>query len=163
MSNPYLAGLELVKIHHGTSGQAALAKCILSLYNRRNAFAMSEILAPLDERYLKVVMDMVQAYAENGETDELVSAGRYCAEQFPGLIELATAMAEARDQVWRRWDREREELARIEEEKEEAYRKERERSAITLHCAQCKADTKHYPIPGRASYECSECYEQRGA
>ncbi|NHR04410.1 hypothetical protein HA052_04295 [Chromobacterium haemolyticum] len=111
-SNPYLTGLELVKQHSGTSGQGALAKCILSLYNSRNAFAISDILAPLDERYTRVVIAMVKEYAERGETEELRIAGRYVAEAFPGLIELSNAMAEARDAVRREWDRQREEEAK---------------------------------------------------
>ena len=39
--DPYLEALELVKQHAGTSGQAALAKCILSLYNGTHGFSVS--------------------------------------------------------------------------------------------------------------------------
>jgi hypothetical protein len=47
-----------------------LAKCILSRYNTRNAYAISDILVPLDERYTRVVLAMVKEYAERGETEE---------------------------------------------------------------------------------------------
>ena len=107
--NPYLDGLDLVKQHSGTSGQAALAKCIFSLYNSDNAFSIAEVLGPLDSRYTAVVLAMVQAYAERGETDELVQAGRYVADNFTGLVELSNAMYEARAEVYRKWDAEREE------------------------------------------------------
>lgn len=107
--NPYLAGLDLVKQHSGTSGQAALAKCIFSLYNSDNAFSIAEVLGPLDSRYTAVVLAMVQAYADRGETDELVLAGRYVADNFSGLVELSNAMYEARAEVYRKWDAEREE------------------------------------------------------
>lgn len=109
MKNPYLVGLELVKQHSGTSGQNALAKCILSLYNHYHAFSMGDILAPLDERYTKVVLDMVGEYARHGETPELCQAGEWCYDHFPGLIELSKAMGEARADVRQKWEREREE------------------------------------------------------
>lgn len=104
MENPYLAGLELVKIHHGTSGQAALAKCILSLYNANHAFSIGEILGPLDSRYTKVVLEMVAAYAARGETAELRQAGEYVLDNFPRLVELSNAMYDARCAVRRAWE-----------------------------------------------------------
>lgn len=107
--NPYLAGLELVKINHGTSGQNALAKCILSIYNWNHAFSIGEVLAPLDERYTAVVLAMVNEYAKHGETAELRQAGEWVYENFPGLIELSNAMYEARAEVRRERDRKREE------------------------------------------------------
>lgn len=106
--NPYLAGLELVKIHSGTSGQVALAKCILSLYNSNHAFSIGEILGPLDSRYTKVVLDMVAAYADHGETAELRQAGEYVYGAFPRLVELSGAMYDARCALRRRWEEEEE-------------------------------------------------------
>jgi hypothetical protein len=108
-TNPYLAGLELVKKHSGTSGQAALAKCILSLYNSAHAFSMGDILGPLDSNYTSVVLAMVNAYARDGETAELCEAGRYVFENFPRLVELSNAMCDARAEVHQKWEREREE------------------------------------------------------
>lgn len=107
--NPYLAGLELVKQNSGTSGQASLAKCILSLYNREHAFSIGEVLGPLDERYTRVVLSMVSEYAKHGETAELCEAGSWVYENFPGLIELSLAMSSARSSVRREWERQREE------------------------------------------------------
>lgn len=107
-ANPYLAGLELVKIHHGTSGQAGLAKCILSLYNDVHSYSIGEILSPLDSHYTDVVMDMIRAYARYGETEELRQAGKWCVENFPGLLEMSQAMYSARCEVRRKWDAERE-------------------------------------------------------
>lgn len=110
--NPYLAGLKLVKQHQGTSGQGALAKCILSLYNSVHAFSIGEILEPLDSTYTRVVLAMVAEYAQNGETAELRQAGAYVYENFPRLIELSEAMSDARSEVRRKWDREHEEEMR---------------------------------------------------
>lgn len=107
--NPYLAGLELVKQNSGTSGQASLAKCILSLYNREHAFSIGEVLGPLDERYTRVVLSMVSEYAKHGETAELCEAGSWVYENFPSLIELSLAMSNARSNVRREWERKREE------------------------------------------------------
>ncbi|GEM_PF-1274491 len=109
MSYPYLDGLALVKQHSGTSGQMALAKCILSLYNPSHAFSIGEILGPLDERYTKVVLAMVKAYADYGENEDLRQAGKWVYDEFPGLVELSEAMSEARSQVRDRWERERQE------------------------------------------------------
>lgn len=108
-SNPYLVGLEWVKKHSGTSGQSALAKCILSLYNDQHAFSIGEILGPLDSNYTAMVLAMVTEYSRHGETAELRKAGEYVYENFPGLIELSRAMADARSEVRREWERQREE------------------------------------------------------
>ncbi len=105
----YLEALDLVKQHPGTSGQGALAKCILSLYNAGHSFSIGEILAPLDSRYSRVVMNMIQVYMEHGETEGLRQVGSWVYEHFPRLIEVSEAMAEARDNTHRKWDREREE------------------------------------------------------
>ena len=108
-NNPYLVALDLVKQNSGTSGQAALAKCILSLYNREHAFSLGEVLGPLDARYTAVILDMVTAYADRGETEELREAGRWVYGDFPRLVELSDAMANARAGVRLEWDRQREE------------------------------------------------------
>lgn len=107
-TNPYLAGLDLVKQHSGTSGQIALAKCILSLYNAYHAFSIGEILGPLDQRYTSVVLDMINEYARHGETQELRQAGEWVYSNFPRLIELSKAMGEARAEVRNEWVRQRE-------------------------------------------------------
>lgn len=107
--NPYLAALELVQKHSGTSGQAALAKCILSLYNRVRAYAISDILAPLDRKYTACVFAMLHDYAQHGETEELRIAGRWCVDNFPRLMELSEAMSEARGNLQAKWEKERRE------------------------------------------------------
>ncbi len=109
-TNPYLAGLELVKIHHGTSGRNALAKCILSLYNSDFYwFSIGDILAALDQHYTETVLAMVNEYARHGETAELRQAGEYCYQEFPGLVELSNAMSDARAEVRQEWERKRDE------------------------------------------------------
>ena len=96
-TNPYLAGLHLLKQHAGTKSQTCLAKCILSLYNTQHAFGIGEILNPLDSRYAKAVFDMLHAYAEHGLTDELKHAGEYVTAHFSGLVEQSNAMSAARN------------------------------------------------------------------
>lgn len=108
MNNPYLEGLKLAQQHYGTSGQGAIVKCILSLYNSRNAFSIGEILSPLDRHYTAAVFNMLQEYAHHGETEELRTAGKWCAENFPRMIELADAMSNAAGEVRYRWEKERE-------------------------------------------------------
>lgn len=103
-NNPFLAGLELVKQNSGTSGQAALAKCILSLYNAQHAFSIGEILGPLDTAYTNCVLAMIKAYADHGETAELRKAGEWVVKDFPRLCELSSAMSDARYRVKREWD-----------------------------------------------------------
>lgn len=110
--NPYIAGLDLVQQNFGTSGQAALAKCILSLYNEAHAFSIGEILWPLDRKYTAVVLAMVNEYARNGETAELRQAGEYVYANFERLIELSNAMSDARCTVRQEWQRQQEEEMR---------------------------------------------------
>lgn len=112
INNPYLAGLEMVKKHHGTSGQTALAKCILSLYNQEHAFSIGEILGPLDSDYAEVVLAMVCEYAGHGETAELRQAGEWAYANFPRLIELSNSMRYARSEVRQTWNRQHEEEMR---------------------------------------------------
>ena len=107
--NVYLVALELVQAHPGTGGQGALAKAVLSIYDDNHAFSPGEILGPLDEQYTRVVLALWAAYAAKGETAELRRAGEYCYGNFPRLVELSNAMYDARCDVRRRWDEEREE------------------------------------------------------
>ena len=107
-TNPYLEALDLVKKHSGTSGQSALAKCILSLYNDEHYFSLGSILGPLDSRYTAVVLAMIAEYAAHGETQELRDAGLYVYQNFPGLVEMSNAMSQARYEVRQRWEEERE-------------------------------------------------------
>lgn len=106
-TNPYLIAFAQVRQHDGTSGQTALAKCILSLYNPIHAFSMGEILGPLDDHYTRIVLSIVKEYARVGETEELRRAGKWVYENFEGLVELSTAMYEARGEVRAKWERER--------------------------------------------------------
>lgn len=110
--NPYIAGLELVQKNYGTSGQAALAKCILSLYNQEHAFSIGEVLGPLGGEYTAVVLAMVSEYARHGETSELRQAGEYVYANFPRLIALSNAMSNARSEVRQEWQRQHEEEIR---------------------------------------------------
>lgn len=107
MTNPYVTALEQVKKHSGTSGQKALAKCILSLYNDKHAFSIGEVLGSMDQHYTAIALMLVREYAEKGETEELRTAGEWVYDNFPRLIELSTAMCEARAEVRRRWEDER--------------------------------------------------------
>lgn len=125
-TNPYLIGLKMVKQHSGTSGQAALAKCILSLYNPNHSFSMGEILGALDENYTKAILDMVHAYAKHGETEELRQAGEWVYDNFPRMIELSTAAHEAKCAVRSKWEAERDRET-LEEERREEARTERDR------------------------------------
>jgi len=107
--NPYIVGLELVQQNCGTSGQSALAKCILSLYNEAHAFSVGEVLGPLGGEYTTVVLEMISEYAKHGETAELRLAGEYVYGNFPRLIELSNAMSDARGIVRQKWQSQYEE------------------------------------------------------
>lgn len=99
----YQEALAQVKQHHGTSGQIALAKCILSLYNSRHAFAISEILQSTDSNYTRLILSMIAEYSLHGETEDLRVAGRYVYDAFPRLIELSEAMSIARSEIKNKW------------------------------------------------------------
>lgn len=155
-NNPYLAGLELVKQHSGTSGQVALAKCILALYNSEHAFSIGEVLGPLDTLYTSVVMAMIHEYSNNGETAELRKAGAYVHKNFPGLVELSNAMSSARYEVRRGWEEERERQAEEEDRLEEEKRQRRVENASTMYCNYCKRMTKQM-LTDYDQYECYDC------
>ncbi len=110
--NPYLVAIELVQRNPGTGGQAGLAKCILSLFNKENAFSIAEVLGPLDHKYTDVVLAMVCDYAKRGETEELRQAGMCVIEKFPRLMELSIAMGEARSKVRQGWGKQYEDEMR---------------------------------------------------
>jgi hypothetical protein len=71
-------------------------------------FSIGEIMGPLDQHYTDVVIRMITAYGEYGETAELREAGKWVYENFPRLIELSNAMSEARSAVRQKWDDEAE-------------------------------------------------------
>lgn len=75
--DPYLTAFALVKKHDGTPRQTALAKAILSVYNRTHTFSAGEILGSLDDEYLRAILNMFGYYATVGETQSLRTAGEW--------------------------------------------------------------------------------------
>lgn len=111
--NPFLVALVFMQKNYGTSGQEALAKCILSMYNDFYAFAISEILPSLDSSNKALVLAMLLEYSRHGETDELREAGNWAVRSFPYLVELSSAMHLAKTTLQRAWRLQREAELRI--------------------------------------------------
>lgn len=154
--NPYTQALHTTQRHYDTGGAVGLAKCILSLWNENHRFSMAEILRPLDESNTQLVIGMVKIYGDRGETPELLEAGRWVYDNYPGLIEISSAMYDARGEVLRRRDDERERQAEEEDRKDEQRRLDREAKAANLFCIHCGCETKH--LPESNGFECQECY-----
>lgn len=126
---PYRAALRWIEGEgYGTGSAVRLAKCVLSLYNAEDhPWGMADILGGLDSRLSALVLAMVRDYAEHGETAELIEVGKRVWHLEPGLVEVGQAMMQARRDVRRRWDREREEEAAREQERADQRERERER------------------------------------
>ena len=125
MSTPYIDARNWIQRGPDTGGGVRMAKLVLSLYNpdKCPVSAGSCIDGGLDTKGRKIAVAILLDYAEHGETDELRAVGRQLWDQYPGIREVCEAMVEARQQIYRRWDREREE----EGEREEALAEERAR------------------------------------
>lgn len=158
--NPNLEALAIMQSMPGTGGAVAVAKCVLSLWNGQHRFSMSEILCPLDDRLTRVVLGMVREYSQLGETPELLQAGSWAYDNYPGLVELTRAQYDAWCQVHRKWDEAREKEAREEEEREEQRIRERNARVRNLHCSYCKKTTKHLPFDNQ--FECEICFTPYG-
>jgi len=158
----YQAAHEQLKTHYGTSGRAALAKAVLSIYNGQlYGFGMGEILGPLDSHYTKLVLDMLAYYAQVGETQTLRDAGEYVRFEMPGLVELAQAGYYAKQDLRAKWDREEEERVAREEEAEERQAAERRARRKYLRCLECNDSTLHEPRAHGGRWFCTECYTER--
>lgn len=127
-ASPYHAALRWIEGEgYGTGSATRVAKCVLSLYNgEEHPWPMADILGGLDSRLSALVLAMVRDYADHGETAELIEVGKRVWHLEPGLVELGRAMHEARREVHRRWDREREEQAAREQERADQRERERE-------------------------------------
>lgn len=157
----YQLAHEQLKKHYGTSGRAALAKAVLSLYNGPvYGFGMAEILAPLDSKYLNLVMGMMNYYAKVGETQTLRDAGEYAKQEFPALVELAQTGYRAKQELREKWDRG--DAERIEREEAERERREAERRSrrTPMFCATCNEETTHEPRALNDLWFCIDCYTE---
>jgi len=105
--SPYDEALLIIRQHPGTSGAGGLAKLLLSLYNDICGFSFAECVTGLDDRLTSVALRMVQDYARRGETEDLRAAGKILVDDlYPGLWEMGQAMAAARQETRKRWERE---------------------------------------------------------
>jgi predicted NAD-dependent protein-ADP-ribosyltransferase YbiA (DUF1768 family) len=105
--SPYDEALLIIRKHPGTSGAGGLAKLVLSLYNDQCGFSFAECVSSLDDHLTSVALRMVQDYARRGETEDLRSAGKILVDElYPGLWEMGQAMATAREETRKRWERE---------------------------------------------------------
>jgi hypothetical protein len=104
---PYDEALRIIRQHPGTSGASGLAKLLLSLYNSMCGYSFAECVSSLDDRLTNLALRMVQDYAANGETADLIAAGKIIADDlYPGLWEASVAMHEAREATYERWKQE---------------------------------------------------------
>lgn len=159
--SPHTDALQIIQRHPDTGGGVAMAKLVLSLWNSCHRFSMAEILSPLDQNLTRIALCMVSDYAAFGETPELLAAGRWVYDNFPGLVEISNAQHEAYCDVMRRREEERERLAVLEEEEENRKYQERCARAKPLHCSWCGKETRHIPDSNDDWWRCKACGEER--
>lgn len=124
-NTPYIDALNWIQDRSDTGGGVRLARLVLSLYNPDDfpISAGSCIDGGIDDVGRKMAIAALLDYAQHGETEELRVVGRQLWDRYPGIREVCEAMVEAKRQIFRRWEREREE----EGEREEALAKVRAR------------------------------------
>lgn len=106
--NPFLEAIQFIKYATGTGSGQGMAKLIFSIYNDRNCFGYGECIRAFDRERLDLALRMITHYHEHGEDAELREAGRYVADNYPRLIELANVMSDAKYDLREKWRREEE-------------------------------------------------------
>ncbi|WP_375592142.1 hypothetical protein [Chitiniphilus eburneus] len=159
--SPHTDALHIIQRHPDTGGGVAMAKLVLSLWNSYHRFAMSEILLPLDPDLTRIALAMVSDYAVRGETQELLDAGSWVYDNYPGLVEISTAQHHAYAEVMQRREDERQRQAEAEEEEENRKYRERRARAKPMHCNWCQQQTVHVPVAGEDWWRCDGCGEER--
>lgn len=141
-ATPYFDALSWIEGEGcGTGSAMRLAKAVLSLYNADNhPWSIRDCIDGLDGPRVKLVLAMVVDYTRNGETDELREVGAQVWKLEPGLVEVGKAMRDARWELHRRWERERE----AEAAREQAIADFRERE-----CAEGRGEPPLKPQPLR--------------
>jgi hypothetical protein len=94
--SPYRAALAHISTNPGTSSALGLSKLILSLYNRAYPFSLAECTFGFDELRNILAGQMVMAYLQYGETDDLLDVGARIKALHPELVEQAEFVREAK-------------------------------------------------------------------
>lgn len=85
-----------------------MSKLILSLWNADDfPFSVAGCLSNLDANLTQLSLEMIEDYARQGETSELIEVDYKAYEVSPGLVELSSAAKDAMYAVRNKWERER--------------------------------------------------------
>lgn len=88
--SPYEAALQWIMSNPGSGSANSLAKLMLSLWNSRCAFAVSECVWNLDGARSELALRAIERYLKEGETPEFNRVCEQIHEAHPRLWELAT-------------------------------------------------------------------------
>ncbi len=114
MENPYEPALAWIRKDPTTGSASGLAKLILSLWNDDAAFSFRECVRSFDDIRAAWALKMIDHFLQNGEDRLLQAAGKEVAKLCPSLWKLGYAGTEAKHEMLRQWDQEREERNRRE-------------------------------------------------
>lgn len=104
----YAEAADFVERNLTSGGSYRMAKLLLSLWNTDVClFNAGDALRGLDRHGKEIGLAMLNHYAENGETDELVAAGHRIHLVYPHLWELGQAAQKAMAALRDQWERER--------------------------------------------------------
>ena len=101
--SPYEEAFDFIVKYRGASSTIGMAKLILSLYNFRHPFGISECTLNFDGERCTLAIRVIAHYLEYGEDEELRIYGREIVKGFPDLLELSDAADDAKNAVRRKW------------------------------------------------------------
>jgi hypothetical protein len=114
LDNPYEPALVWIRKNPTTGSGAGLAKLILSLWNDDAAFSFRECVSSFDDIRAAWALKMIDHFMKHGEDRLLQAAGKEVSELCPSLWKLGYVGTEAKHELLKQWDREREERYRRE-------------------------------------------------
>lgn len=103
---PYEEAFDFIRKYQGASSATGMAKLLLSLYNSRHPFSVSECAWNFDRERCALAVRVVAYYLEYGEDEELRLLGREIVNGFPDLLELSNAANDAKSAVRKKWQAE---------------------------------------------------------
>ncbi|AOY69486.1 hypothetical protein QYG06_17875 [Xanthomonas euvesicatoria] len=102
--SPYEAALQWIMSNPGSGSANSLAKLMMSLWNSRCAFAVSECVWNLDGARSELALRAIERYLKEGETPEFNRVCEQIHEAHPRLWELGDAASRAKAQLREKWE-----------------------------------------------------------
>jgi hypothetical protein len=114
LDNPYEPALVWIRKDPTTGSATGLAKLILSLWNDDAAFSFRECVRSFYDIRAAWALKIIDHFLKHGEDRLLQAAGKEVSELCPPLWKLGFVGTDAKHELLKQWDREREERYRRE-------------------------------------------------